>query len=351
MSRPPLLTFTERGIHCPAADVYIDPWRGVERALITHAHSDHARGGSAHYLTHPITAQLMRARIDPHLNIQELACGMPISVNGVRFSFHPAGHIPGSVQVRVEHAGEIWVASGDYKRDLDGISEPFSPVRCDTFITECTFGLPIYRWRAPEEVFAEINAWWRSNAAVGICSVISAYSLGKAQRVLRGVDAGIGPILVHGAVANMNEVLASCGVPLPLWERVVPEMPKEKFRQALVVAPGSALNSPWTRRMKPFSTAMASGWMQLRGRRRRSNVDKGFVLSDHADWDALLRTVRETGAEQVIATHGYTDLFSQYLGTLGLKARMERSFRAGGLPEDLEGDTMEDAAKAPTHET
>ncbi|MEO5585936.1 MAG: DNA ligase-associated DEXH box helicase, partial [Flavobacteriales bacterium] len=228
MAKTNLLTFTRKGIHCPIADVYIDPWRGVDKAIITHAHSDHARSGSAHYLAEPITKRLMHARIDPDLSIETLSYGESRTVNGVHFSFHPAGHIPGSIQVRVEHQGEVWVASGDYKRQLDGISVPFEVVPCHTFITECTFGLPVYRWKRSSEVFDEINAWWRNNAARGVCSVISAYSLGKAQRVMKGVDASIGPILVHGAVANMNTVLEDCGVELPPWEAVVRDTAKER---------------------------------------------------------------------------------------------------------------------------
>lgn len=320
MAETPLLTFSPKGLYCEQADVYIDPWRGVNRAIITHAHSDHARMGSQHYLAHPVTRHLMHARLSPVLPIEEMAVGASRLINGVRFSFHPAGHIPGSVQVRVERGGETWVVSGDYKRQADGISEPFEPVRCHTFITECTFGLPVYRWRAASAVFDEINAWWWGNAAQGICSVISAYSLGKAQRVIAGVDGSIGPVLVHGAVANMNGTLEACGIVLPPWQAVTRDTPKEQFRRALVVAPGSALGTPWANRMRPFSTAMASGWMQLRGRRRWANLDKGFVLSDHADWDALLATIAETGAEHVVATHGYSDLFSQYLRATGLSA-------------------------------
>ncbi|MEO8733552.1 MAG: ligase-associated DNA damage response exonuclease [Flavobacteriales bacterium] len=341
-----LLTFTPQGIYCPAAQVHIDPWRGVDRAIITHAHSDHARGGSTHYLAHPITKSLMHARISPDLDIETLEPGSTQTINGVHFSFHPAGHIPGSVQVRVEHHGEVWVASGDYKRQSDGISEAFEPVRCDAFITECTFGLPIYRWKEQAEVFHEINAWWRSNAANGVCSIISAYSLGKAQRVLKGLDTSIGPVLVHGAVANMNTVLQEGGLELPPWEHVLRDTPKERFRQALVITPGSAIGTPWTNKMRPYSSAMASGWMQLRGRRRRGNMEKGFVLSDHADWDGLLRTVKETGAERIIATHGYTDLFSQYLRSVGYDAHTEHTEFVGDIGEDMNmATTVAEASK------
>lgn len=323
MGSTPLLSFTPRGIHCAQADVYIDPWRPVDRAIITHAHSDHARRGSRHYLAHPTTKALMHARYGPDLSVEGLDAGAEVTIHGVRFSLHPAGHIPGSMQVRVEHRGEVWVITGDHKRHADGISEAYEPQRCHTFITECTFGLPIYRWRPPAEVFSDIDAWWRGNAANGICSVISAYSLGKAQRIMAGVDPSIGPILVHGAVAGMNEVLEARGLRLPPWQQVTPDMPKEVLSRALVITPGSALKTPWIQRMRPYSTAMASGWMQLRGWRRRSNIDRGFVLSDHADWEALLLAVKETGAQRVVATHGYTELFSEYLRHTGLDATAE----------------------------
>lgn len=329
MASEPLLCFTPRGIHCPVADVHIDPWRGVDRAIITHAHADHARRGSGHYLTTAVTKPLMHARYGADLSIQALPFGEPVVINGVSFSLHPAGHIPGSAQVRVEYKGEVWVASGDHKRHVDKISTPFDALRCHTFITECTFGLPVFRWKEPSIVFSEIDAWWRDNAANGICSVISAYSLGKAQRVLGGVDGSIGPILVHGAVANMNTVLQEAGLVLPPWEAITKDTPKERFRNALVITPGSAIGTAWTNKMKPYRTAMASGWMQLRGWRRRANIDTGFVLSDHADWDALLQAVKETGAERIIATHGYTDLFSKYLRSLGYDATAESTEFAG----------------------
>jgi len=228
---------------------------------------------------------------------------------------------------------------------LDGISEPFEPIPCHAFITECTFGLPIYRWKEPSAVFEEINAWWRTNAANGVCSIISAYSLGKAQRVMKGVDNTIGRILVHGAVANMNEVLQHSGLLLPAWEQITPSTPKEKFRSALVITPGSAIGTPWSNRMRPYSTAMASGWMQLRGWRRRGNLDTGFVLSDHADWPALLQTVKDTGAQRIIATHGYTDLFSQYLRSVGYDATVENTeFGGDGSGDDPANSTPIEAA-------
>jgi putative mRNA 3-end processing factor len=348
---PKLLCFNDCGIYCEQADIYIDPWRKVEKALITHGHSDHARYGHKNYLCHPITAPIMRARMGPDLNISTMEHGETVVINGVQFSFHPAGHIPGSVQVRVEYKGEVWVATGDHKRHADGISDPFEPVPCHTFITECTFGLPIYRWPQPQQVFDEINAWWRRNAENGICSIISAYSLGKAQRVLMGLDLSIGPVLTHGAVQNMNNVLREAGLQLPPTEQVTPETPKDRFRKALVIAPGSALGSPWVNKMRPYSTSMASGWMQLRGWRRRSALDKGFVLSDHADWDALLLAIEETGAERIITTHGYTDVFSDHLKSMGYDAGAENTEFAGeGALEENGLAPAEAALEAPQEE-
>lgn len=333
---PTLLSFNECGIYCAQADVYIDPWRRVDKALITHGHSDHARFGHKEYLCHPITKPIMQARLGNDLSITTLEHGEAVTINGVQFSFHPAGHIPGSVQVRVEYKGEVWVATGDHKRHEDGISAPFEAVPCHTFITECTFGLPIYRWPDPKEVFKQMNDWWRTNAENGVCSIISAYSLGKAQRVLKGLDLSIGPVLTHGAVANMNKVLIEAGIDLPETEQVTKDTPKEKFRRAMVITPGSALGTPWTNKMKPYSAAMASGWMQLRGWRRRASLDRGFVLSDHADWDALLLAIKETGAEKIITTHGYTDIFSDHLKTLGYDACAESTEFAGeGAVEEL----------------
>ena len=330
-----LLTFTPRGIHCPIADVYIDPMKGVDRAIVTHAHSDHARGGSKHYLTHPITKQLMHSRIGKNLDIDTMVPGESTVINGVRFSFHPAGHIPGSMQVRVEHKGEVWVATGDYKRQTDTLCDAFEPVKCHTFITECTFGLPIYRWKDTAEVFEEMNTWWRDNAANGVCSVIQAYSLGKAQQIIKEVDHRIGPVLVHTSVANMNAALAEMGIDLPACELITRDTPAERFRNALVITPGSALQTQWSEKMQPYVTAMASGWMRLRSWRQRSKLDRGFVLSDHADWPALLQTIRETGAEQVIATHGYTKVFSEHLRSIGYDARADRPERDGEHDDEL----------------
>ena len=236
-----LLRVTDRGLYCEAGDFYIDPWQPVDRAVITHAHGDHARWGSRHYLASDEGLRVLRTRLGADASIQPVQYGEPVHLNGVRVSLHPAGHILGSAQIRVEHAGEVWVASGDYKVDPDPTCSPFEIVRCHTFITESTFGLPIYRWRAQGEVFAEVREWWSANARAGRASIVYAYALGKAQRVLAGlIDADIGPIFTHGAVERLTRDYRETGIALPPT-RHASEMPKgHDFAGSLVIAPPSA---------------------------------------------------------------------------------------------------------------
>jgi putative mRNA 3-end processing factor len=308
------------GLYCPPGDFHIDPWRPVPRAVITHAHADHARRGHGAYLAHEHAAGVLRARLG-EIGLQPLAYGEAIDVNGVRVSLHPAGHVLGSAQVRLEHRGEVWVVSGDYfvsgAGDANPTTPPFEPQRCHCFITESTFGLPIYRWRPQTEVLAEVDAWWRANAEAGRASLLMAYSFGKAQRLLAGVDASIGPIVVHGAVASINEAYRAAGVALPATVTLdaAPDL-----KRALVIAPPAVHGSAWSRRLGEFGDAFASGWMQLRGARRRQGVDRGFVLSDHADWPGLQRAVAATGASRVIVTHGYEAVMVRWLQQQGLEA-------------------------------
>lgn len=328
----PLLAFTERGIHCPAGGFFIDPWRQVERAIVTHGHSDHARPGHGNYLATEAAAPVIRHRLGD-IRIETAAFGEPLRIGGVTVSFHPAGHVPGSAQVRVEQSGEVWVVSGDYKTEDDGFCEPFEPVACHAFVTECTFGLPAFRWRPQSETVAEIEAWWRTNAAEGRVSVLGAYSFGKAQRVLAAVDPSIGPILTHGAVEATNAVLRAQGLTLPETVHVTPETDLKTYRGALVVAPPSALGSAWMRRFGPAATAFASGWMALRGIRRRRGTDRGFVLSDHADWDGLNDAVAATGATRVFATHGYTSVYCRWLAEQGYEAAVGATEYRGDDPD------------------
>ncbi len=299
----------------------------MPRAVITHAHADHARRGHGHYLAASPGEGVLRARLG-EISLQTLRYGEVIDHFGVRLSLHPAGHVLGSAQVRLEHAGQVWVASGDYfvagsvhdPLEDNATCTPFEPVPCHTFITESTFGLPIYRWAPQRELFAEVNAWWQGNAEAGRASLLMGYSFGKAQRLLKGVDAHIGPIVVHGAVEALNRAYREAGVALPATILATDVTDKALFKRALVVAPPSVANSVWARRFGDVSYAFASGWMQLRGARRRRSVDRGFVLSDHADWSGLQRSIRATGASRVIVTHGYEDVMVRWLREQGLEA-------------------------------
>jgi putative mRNA 3-end processing factor len=334
-----LLQFTDKGIYCEQAKVYLDPWKPVDRALISHGHSDHAYFGHKQYLTSTIAMPVIKHRLYLQDNIQTLDYGETLNINGVTFSFHPAGHIPGSSQIRVEYKGEVWVFSGDYKLEKDNISTPFEPVKCHAFITESTFGLPIYKWKPQHDVFADVNEWWRKNQSEGKTSVIAGYTLGKAQRILANVDASIGKIFTHGAVDTINSVLRNQGLSLPACQRVSDEIKKDDIKGALIVCPPSAVGSSWMRRFLPYSLGVASGWMKLRGTRRRRGADRGFVLSDHADWDDLNKAILSTGAERVFVTHGYTEIFAQWLREKGIDAKEVKTKFEGELGEMAEGNS------------
>ena len=335
-----LIVLRSEGLYCPAGRFYIDPWRPVERAVITHAHADHARRGHGAYLATAISAGVLRARLGA-ITLQGLDYGEVVTLDGVSVSLHPAGHVLGSAQVRVEHGGQVWVASGDYfasghVNDVNATCAPFEPVRCHCFITESTFGMPIYRWRPQVEVMAQINAWWQGNADAGRASLLLGYSLGKAQRLLAGVDAGIGPIFTHGAVEPLNEAYRAAGVALPPTTRLDDCTDRKRLPGSLVIAPPAVLGSAWAKKLGDFSDAFASGWMQLRGARRRRGVDRGFVLSDHADWPGLQRAIAASGANRVIVTHGYEAVMVRWLQQQGLQAG---SFRTAFGTDDAEAPT------------
>jgi len=293
----------------------------VDRAVVTHAHSDHAHPGSRAYLAARPGEALLRARVGDDAAIQPLDYGESVSLNGVRLSFHPAGHILGSAQVRMEHGGEVWVVSGDYKLEPDPTCAPFQPVACNTFITESTFGLPIYRWPREGDVLAGIANWWAGNQQAGKASMLFAYSLGKAQRVLAGIDRTVGPIYTHGAVENFCRLYRLAGIALAPTTHAAAAPEGTDWSRALILAPPSANGSPWMRRFGPLSTAFVSGWMRIRGARRRRSLDRGFVLSDHADWPGLMSAVRETGASRVWVTHGYRAPVAEWLRRQGLDAQ------------------------------
>ena len=320
MTHAPLLTFRPEGIYCARGGFYIDPWRAVSRAVITHGHADHARSGMGHYLCTDIAAPVMRHRLGD-IALDTLPYGETRDINGVTLSFHPAGHVPGSAQVRVAYKGEIWAVSGDYKLEDDGLSTAFEPITCQHFITESTFGLPVFNWAPQTQVAAELNAWWQSCAATGKTAMLGAYSLGKAQRLLRMLG-DHGPILTHGAVEATNTVLRAQGLPLPDTVQVTPDLNVKDHPGAIVLAPPSALGAAWVQRFGARETGFASGWMALRGIRRRRAGDRGFVISDHADWPGLLQAIRLSKAENIYVTHGYTEIFTRYLNEAGWNAQI-----------------------------
>ncbi|MGY5846204.1 ligase-associated DNA damage response exonuclease [Salegentibacter sp. HM20] len=332
--KQPLLEFTKKGIYCKAAGVYLDPWKPVDKAIITHGHADHSRWGHKKYITHHSNIPIIKHRLGDIIT-SGVEWNESFSINGVKFSLHPAGHIIGSSQIRVEHKGEVWVFTGDYKDEDDGVAVPYEPVKCHSFITECTFGLPAFKWQPQAQVFEEINNWWQQNKEDGQSSVLFGYSLGKAQRLLKHLDPSIGKIYTHGAIENMTEVLRR-QIDFPETIRITRDTKKEEIKGNLVLAPPSAHGSPWIRKMVPYVSASASGWMTFRGARRRRAIDRGFVLSDHCDWQGLLKCIKATGAEKVICTHGYTEIFSRFLLEQGYDARTEETQYEGEMGEDAD---------------
>ena len=318
MSSGDLVVLTPEGLYCPSGDFHIDPWKPVPRAVITHGHGDHARTGMGTYHVAAEGLPVLQWRLGEQ-DYRVHAAGERVRIGGAAVSFHPAGHVLGSTQVRIEAGGEVWVASGDYKRDSDPTCLPFEVVPCDVFITECTFGLPIYRWPPASDVARDIVQWRDECAANGEAAILYCYALGKAQRVLAELAAHTDrPAWVHGAIDAGVQVYREAGVPMLDTLRVADEPRGADFAGELVIAPPSAAGSPWIRRFRRAQQGFASGWMRIRGNRRRRNYDRGFVVSDHADWPSLLRTVRETGARRVIATHGDTDALVRVLNESGI---------------------------------
>jgi putative mRNA 3-end processing factor len=330
-----MLIESPSGLFCPGGGFHVDPWGPVDRALITHVHGDHARPGSQAYLCAEPSRRLLERRFGPGVRIDTLPYGEPLRIGDVTVSFHPAGHILGSAQIRIEGAHGVWVAGGDYKRAVDPTCAPFEPVPCDTFITESTFGLPIYRWDRTETVIAEILEWWDDNRRHERTSVLFCYTTGKAQRILAELARlSDRPAFVHGAMAPMIDAYREAGVRMLETASVIDQPKGRKFSGELVLAPLSARGTPWMRRLGVHSDAFASGLMRVRGVRRQRAFDRGFVLSDHADWPALLETIVATGASRVLATHGHAEPLARYLREQGIDAGTMRTAWEG----EPEGD-------------
>lgn len=327
-----LLEFTHKGIYCKQADVYIDPWKPVDKAIITHGHSDHARPGHKHYLAHKHSEKILHYRLGD-ISLETLDYRQPLQINGVSISLHPAGHIRGSAQVRMEYQGEVWVVSGDYKVKPDHHTVPFEAVKCHHFITESTFGLPIYNFPDPGEVNLQLNQWISGNTEQGLNSIIIGYALGKAQRILKALETER-PVLLHSSIYNTNEALGFDNSP---FLKFTPVLKKEDLNPGVVVATPMAIGSPWLRRFEPYKLAICSGWMQLRGARRRRNADAGFAMSDHADWQGLNEAVKATGAENIYVTHGYRSVFAKWL-------RENYGLNAIEIETQFEGESIENTS-------
>lgn len=314
-----ILNFTDKGIYCIPGKFYIDPWKPVDYALITHGHADHARWGMTKYLCHHLTVPILHIRIGKDIQVQGIGYNEPININGVKVSFHPAGHIIGSAQIRMEYKGKVVVVSGDYKLQNDGLSTVFEPVKCHEFVTESTFGLPIYKWASTEKLNESMQNWVLQNQEIGKTSVFVGYSLGKAQRILNAVN-GIAPIYTHYSIAKLNQAYESAGIQLPNYETLDFRESVQHVNKGIVIVPPSLVDTAILKKIPNIVYAICSGWMQVRGARRWRSADAGFAVSDHADWDDLLKAVKETNAEKVYVTHGQTAVFAKYLNENGIEA-------------------------------
>ena len=314
-----LVKFTKKGIYCIPGKFYLDPWYPVEYAIISHGHADHARWGNKHYLCHNQSKAILQHRIGADISIESLPYNEYKVINGVKVSFHPAGHILGSAQIRLEYKGYIVVFSGDYKTQPDFITTPFEPVKCHEFITESTFGLPIYKWKSEEELQQELQDWIVQNQQNNRTSVFLGYSLGKAQRIMKLVE-NVEEIYVHSAIHNLNKAIENSGITLPTTKLLTADFKKTEIQNKIVILPPALLGSKMIKKIPNAATAICSGWMQIRGNRRWKGVDAGFAVSDHADWNGLLSAVKATEAEKVYVTHGSQAVFSKYLNEIGIEA-------------------------------
>ena len=340
-----LVRVTDKGLYCEVGDFYIDPWKPVPRAVITHAHADHARSGSQHYWCSTPGLGLTRSRVGYGGGITAVDYGQRFTMHNAQVSLHPAGHVLGSAQVRIEADGQVWVVSGDYKREPDPSCAPFEPVVCDVFITEATFALPVYRWPDPTIVAKEIYDWWQECKRDGQCAVLCCYALGKAQRILAELRQFTDETAyLHGAMVPLVKVYREAGIAMLPTDHVGNQPKFFDWKGKLLLAPPGAAGTPWMKRFKPYSTGFASGWMRVRGSRRRQAWDRGFVLSDHADWNGLLLSIEQTGARRVLATHGNTDALVEVLRARGIDAApLQTEFEGeSGARQGL--DSAEEAA-------
>lgn len=320
LTKNKLLEITPKGLYSPLADLFIDPHAKAGNAIITHGHSDHASRGQELYIAHKLTAAILRHNFGKKIHVKSVEYGEQFTVNGVKISLHPAGHVPGSAQIRLEYKGEVAVVSGDYKIEDDGFTIPFEPVKCNVFVTESTFALPIYNWQPQKVIFSDINNWWRKNREKGKISILTAYPLGKSQRLLYNVDSTIGKIFSYANVFELNNLLMEQGIKLPKTETIDETTPPAMLEGSLIIASPSISRSPVIQKIKNYSIGFASGWMNSFIPKRMGNIDTGFAISDHADWEGLNMAINATGAEKIFITHGFTAQFTKWLQEKGYDA-------------------------------
>jgi len=314
-----MLEFRPSGIFCKPGQFYIDPWLPVDKALITHGHADHARWGMKSYLCHHYTVPILQSRISADINVQGVGYNEPIYINGVKVTFHPAGHIIGSAQIRLEYKGKVTVVTGDYKLQNDGISTPFESVKCHELITESTFGLPIYNWSPVEILNEQIQQWALDNIKQGKTPIFIGYSLGKAQRLLQALK-DVAPIHVHYSIDKLNKAYQSLGIDLAPYAIADLKADLKTLQNKIIILPPSLVDNVTVKKIPHQVYAICSGWMQVRGARRWRSADAGFAISDHADWKDLLTAIKSSEAEKVFVTHGQTHVLSKYLNEIGIEA-------------------------------
>jgi putative mRNA 3-end processing factor len=329
-----LIRLTRSGLFCEAGGFHIDPSRGVELALITHSHSDHARRGSRHYVTPEDGVGLLKHRLGESIRVTGVRYGEKLRYGRATISFHPAGHILGSSQIRVECDGQVWVVSGDYKRQEDPTCRPFEVVSCDTFVSEATFGNPKYLWSCAKQAVREIHDWWMSNREQGRNSLLYCYAVGKTQRVLGGL-AELTEESVHlwGEAVPITEIYRNQGVKLVPTVDLDSLSPREKVQGELIIAAHRFQYTDWLARLGDVESAFASGWMKTGAWGMRRSYDRGFVLSDHADWNDLVATVRATGARRVFLQHTKDPALARHLRKLGLQAELMGVEHVDGKPD------------------
>lgn len=315
-----IIQFRSEGIYCIPGNFYIDPWKPVDMAIITHGHADHARWGMKRYLCHHFTVPILKSRISEDIQIQGISYNEIIRINEVKVSLHPAGHIIGSAQVRLEYKGKVVVISGDYKLQDDGLSTPFESVKCHEFVTESTFGLPIYQWKTVQQQNKELQDWVIYNKRNSRTSVFVGYSLGKAQRIMKAIE-GLGSIYTHYSIHKLNEAYKSVGIHLPEYQVVDFREDVKYLNQGIVIVPPSLVDTSLMRKIPNMAYALCSGWMTVRGARRWRSADAGFAISDHADWSDLLHVIKSSEANKVYVTHGQTAVFSRYLNEIGIESQ------------------------------